>query len=84
MTAGIVLLLQTRLTKNPPVSKYDDTSIVAASLALGDVQAMPQNTTTETTLAPIPEGGLPNGWTEEQWEWYGHDYLAGMYGGGQA
>ena len=84
MTAGIVLLLQTRLTKNPPVSKYDDTSIVAASLALGEVQAMPQNTTTETTLAPIPEGGLPNGWTEEQWEWYGHDYLAGKYGGDQA
>ena len=34
------------------------------------------------SVAPLPAEGLPNGWTEEQWEWYGHDYLAGKYGGG--
>ena len=24
---------------------------------------------------PLPEGGLPNGWTMEQWKWYGREYL---------
>jgi hypothetical protein len=24
---------------------------------------------------PIPEGGLPPDWTEEQWQHYGHQYL---------
>ena len=26
-------------------------------------------------MAPIPDGGLPPGWTLEQWKWYGHEYL---------
>ena len=25
---------------------------------------------------PLPESGLPEGWTMEQWEWYGHEWLA--------
>ncbi len=29
---------------------------------------------------PVPESGLPEGWTMEQWEWYGHEWLA-KYGG---
>ena len=24
---------------------------------------------------PIPDSGLPAGWTLEQWAWYGEDYL---------
>lgn len=24
---------------------------------------------------PLPEGGLPAGWTTDQWRWYGHEYL---------
>ena len=24
---------------------------------------------------PLPEGGLPNGWTMDQWRWYGHEWL---------
>ena len=24
---------------------------------------------------PLPDGGLPDGWTMEQWKWYGHEYL---------
>ncbi|RJU93946.1 MAG: hypothetical protein DWC00_07400 [Candidatus Poseidoniales archaeon] len=27
---------------------------------------------------PLPEGGLPEGWTMDQWKWYGHEYLAKM------
>ena len=30
---------------------------------------------TTTTRSPIPEEGLPPGWTMEQWSWYGEDYL---------
>jgi len=25
---------------------------------------------------PVPAEGLPEGWTMEQWEWYGHEWLA--------
>ena len=25
---------------------------------------------------PLPETGLPEGWTMEQWEWYGHEWMA--------
>ena len=25
---------------------------------------------------PLPESGLPEGWTMEQWEWYGHEWLS--------
>ena len=25
---------------------------------------------------PLPEGGLPDGWTMDQWRWYGHEWLA--------
>ena len=31
-------------------------------------------------VPPVPESGLPEGWTMEQWEWYGHEWLA-KYGG---
>ena len=27
---------------------------------------------------PLPEGGLPSGWTMEQWKWYGHEYKEGQ------
>jgi hypothetical protein len=25
---------------------------------------------------PVPASGLPEGWTMDQWEWYGHEWLA--------
>ena len=27
---------------------------------------------------PLPKEGLPNGWTMEQWKWYGEEWLAKM------
>ena len=30
-----------------------------------------------TAGPPVPEGGLPAGWTQEQWEYYGQQYLDG-------
>jgi hypothetical protein len=32
--------------------------------------------TTPSTHPPIPEEGLPPGWTIEQWQYYGEEYLA--------
>ena len=29
-----------------------------------------------SNVPPVPESGLPEGWTMEQWEWYGHEWLA--------
>ena len=29
-----------------------------------------------TEAPPLPEGGLPEGWTMDQWQWYGHEWLA--------
>ena len=28
-----------------------------------------------TEAPPLPEGGLPPGWTMDQWKWYGHEWL---------
>ncbi len=30
----------------------------------------------EPTTPPLPESGLPAGWTMEQWKWYGAEWLA--------
>lgn len=29
----------------------------------------------EREAPPVPEEGLPNGWTMDQWKWYGHQWL---------
>lgn len=79
MTAGIVISLQNRFTETTPLSKYDEAPAVLEALSPTSADDLPD----ATTLAPLPAEGLPNGWTEEQWEWYGHDYLAGKYGGGE-
>ena len=62
---------------------YDDSS------SIEDIAGMPQTqaSVAEATpapapnqppaeAAPLPEGGLPAGWTMEQWRWYGHEWLA--------
>ena len=27
------------------------------------------------TAPPIPDSGLPEGWTMDQWKWYGQEWL---------
>ena len=60
---------------------YDEESIesIAGVGAASSVEPVPQPV--ETTSVPeqgppIPEEGLPAGWSMDQWRWYGHEYLA--------
>ena len=47
-----------------------------AGLPSQPVQQAESSPTTPTQAPPIPASGLPPGWTEEQWKWYGHEWLA--------
>jgi hypothetical protein len=37
--------------------------------------SIPQEPMVESQAPALPEGGLPEGWTEEQWSHYGQQYL---------
>lgn len=47
-----------------------------AGLPSQPVQQAESSPVTPTQAPPIPASGLPPGWTEEQWKWYGHEWLA--------
>ena len=59
---------------------YDEESI--ESIAGMPVKAAPSEPEAEPEASipdeapPLPEGGLPDGWTADQWRWYGHEWLA--------
>jgi len=38
--------------------------------------AQPVAQQTPPVAPPVPADGLPPGWTEDQWKWYGHEWLA--------
>ncbi|MFL2949920.1 MAG: hypothetical protein ACJZ40_06020 [Candidatus Poseidoniaceae archaeon] len=79
---AVVALQKPRAPVDDKVKIYDNTEHVAASISGG--HSAPDEGQERPEVAPIPEGGLPEGWTDEQWAWYGYEYLAGTYGGGQA
>ena len=63
LCAGLVIMQRPR---NEEVTKeYDNTEFVAATIEASQ----------ETQSPPIPDGGIPAGWTMEQWEYYGHEHL---------
>ena len=74
---GAVLAMQRYTGQTDESLKiYDETPTIEA-LQQAEETAEPQ-----PAIAPLPEGGLPPGWTDEQWQWYGYEYLAGTYGDG--
>ena len=82
LIAGTILALQSRLQKLNPESKYEQADFVLPAQQ-DDVKEQEISDDTGEAIAPLPAGGLPEGWNEDQWRWYGHDYLAGKYGGGE-
>ena len=61
---GLVLTLHNR---------FRTTEQLQQDVALERVEDITQPD--EQAMAPLPEGGLPTGWTNEQWNWYGHENL---------
>ncbi len=68
--------------------QVDGDTIYGDASSIEDIAGMPQTTAPVAEVAvaatpqppaqtaPLPEGGLPAGWTMEQWQWYGHEWLA--------
>lgn len=56
-------------TTSSSVSYSDEKSIE-------ELAGMPSSPVQPPTAPPIPAEGLPPGWTEDQWKWYGHEWLA--------
>ena len=62
----------------PPVSMASqERPLVQATETTTKVDADDQTSASGSPGPPAPEGGLPPGWTEEQWAYYGQQYLDG-------
>lgn len=57
---------------------YEDESIEALAGVGAEPEPQPASQTPEmpAEAPPLPEGGLPEGWTMDQWRWYGKEWLA--------
>ena len=52
----------------------EETSVEEVSAMLGEEEQTYEEK--PNNAPPVPESGLPEGWTMEQWEWYGHEWIA--------
>ena len=79
--AAIVFFLKRGQKKKESVWEADDLPEIIAPMEAPsmdmftdeDVDIQQPESTMETL--PLPEGGLPAGWTMEQWQHYGHQYV---------
>ncbi len=61
---------------------YEEESIETIAGMPAPTTAAPEATSAPSTpempsqTPPLPESGLPDGWTMDQWRWYGHEWLA--------
>ena len=73
---------QSRRPKAPPsdqmftssIDRSEEFTVPESEVASESIETSVLQTT-ETQGLPLPESGLPEGWTEEQWLHYGHQYL---------
>ena len=63
LCAGLVIMQRPRSEEIG--KKYDNTEFVGAE----------DEANQGTQSPPIPDSGIPAGWTMEQWEYYGHEHL---------
>ena len=72
--------------QGPPVTETTNEKVVPNVATAVPLQAGPpasagppvsSSPPTPAAGPPLPEGGLPAGWTQEQWEYYGQQYLDG-------
>ena len=61
----LILTLQSRYLNN-----QED-----LSMEIDHSSLVTQQENSGVSTPPLPEGELPDGWTMEQWKWYGHEYL---------
>ena len=57
-------------------SSMEDIAGIPASAVAPTASDSSATTAAPATPPPIPAEGLPPGWTEDQWRWYGHEWLA--------
>ena len=64
--AGLVLTLHT---------KFNNEKETKQIVSIEQTAMVSETQSTVNDAPPLPEDGLPAGWTMEQWKWYGHEYL---------
>ena len=79
--SGLVIFLKKGQRKRKSVWDDDDIPMIEAPMEAPDMGQFGSSETFAQEIdqlldsPPIPEGGLPPDWTEEQWQHYGHQYL---------
>ena len=71
LCAGLVIMQRPK--GEDIVKNYDNTEYVVAS-----DEGNQDTDSADTQSPPIPDSGIPAGWTMEQWEYYGHEHLEKM------
>ena len=73
---------QTRRPKAPPSGQMftstlqsPEEQIQSESDMEPELNTTPVEQLSDSQTLPLPEGGLPEGWTQEQWSHYGHQYI---------
>ena len=79
MYGGSAEIFENKAAEMPPPPLPTDEEPNAPELVSPEEPAPEAETTEEAELPPgvppIPEGGLPQGWTTEQWAYYGEKWL---------
>tara|TARA_B100000945_G_C20356672_1_gene585023 strand:- start:157 stop:1257 length:1101 start_codon:yes stop_codon:yes gene_type:complete len=81
LCVGLVVLQRPK-SEGIESSKYDNTEDVTSQFSRIQ-DSSPAMLDLPDNGPPIPEGGLPEGWTKEQWEYYGQEHLDNLTRGGQ-
>ena len=65
-------------SNNLPADDLIANSMYGGAAQIFQQQVAPPVAAMPPGVPPVPETGLPEGWTMEQWQYYGHQYLQQM------